>query len=337
MKVKAKLVLGAAALSAVTSLMVWTFAFQAGVTVIRERTQTLVDLLCRRVQDETAGLLEDMADQSRLWSRDQTITAATHAANDAQLTKRLDALLAGNLSCRSLVVLSRNGKLLAAARTKPSASNGGSDAYAWTDQLSTALQHNDSVKEALRGRLVAGPGLYPLPDTLSTTLALWQVATTITRNNQTVGVLLASYSWDSQLARRLTYLLAHLSQTSLSQAQINLLDNDRNIIASTHAQLVGQPFATRQGWLSFYPATILGTEQGRLVLAIPQAPLNQAIASLKLRTLIFALAGGFALLLGLYVLGHLLLSRRLHRLLDLSRTLLREIEISPADKPQSSW
>ena len=329
MKVKAKLVLGAAVLSAVTSLMVWTFAFQAGVTAIRERTENLVDLACRQVQNETAHLTEAMADQSQLWSRDQIVIAATAADKDAQLAQRLDALLAGNLSCRNLVVLSSSGKLLAASRAKRPDSNNGSNGHIWLKKLSDALENNDSAKQALEGRLVAGSGLYPVPDTISSPLALWQIATPVTHKNETVGVLLATYSWDSQLSSRLVQLLAHLEQTSLSQAQINLLDAEQTIIVSAHAQLVGERFVTRQGWLSFYPATTLKPEQGRMVLTTPQAPLNQTIASLKATTFVWALGGGLALLLGLYVLGDQLLSRRLGKLLDLSRSLLREIEGSP--------
>ncbi len=66
MRIKSKLALGTAVLSAVTSLMVWTFSFQAGVTAIAEQTEKLVDLACLQVQDETADVAEAQADQSRL-------------------------------------------------------------------------------------------------------------------------------------------------------------------------------------------------------------------------------------------------------------------------------
>lgn len=320
MKVKAKLVLGAALLSAVTSLMVWTFAFQAGVTTIQKRTANLVDFLGRCVQDETAHLTNAMADQARRWSQDQILIATTAANKNAQLTKRLNALSAGNLSCRSLVVLSPSSKLLAPSGTKHCNSNNNT----WLKKLKV----NNSVKKALEGRLVAGASLYPLPDTISNPSALWQIATPITHKNNTVGALLASYSWDSQLTSRLVQLLSNLERTSLNQAQIHFLDNKGTIISSTHAELIGQLFVTPQGWLSFNPATTLEPKQGQLVLTTPQEPLNQAIASLKAKTFTWALAGGLALLLGLYVLGHLLLSRRLHKLLDLSRSLLRTIDDS---------
>ena len=88
MKVKAKLVLGAAGLSAVTSLMGLAFAFQTGVTAIRERTEKLVGLACRQVQNETAHLTEAMARQRQLWRRATMSLEATRPARGGHTTCR---------------------------------------------------------------------------------------------------------------------------------------------------------------------------------------------------------------------------------------------------------
>ena len=335
MKIKSKLALAATALSTVTFLMVWTFAFQAGVTTIRERTQSLIDFTCRQVQHETADLIEEMADQSRLWSAEKTITAATASGKAVQLTKHLDAILAQNQSCKSLLVVARSGKLLAVNTPQPSDSEPLSKDRSSYESLAKDLKQSDAVKQALKGRFVPGPDLYRLPGKISSPLALWQIASPITSNGKTVGALLASYSWDAQFAQRMIPLLGHLEQAGLPQAQINILDPQGTIIASTHPELLGQPSASGREWTSFYPATILGSQQTRIALRVPQAPLNQVITSLKARSFVWALAGSFALLLGLYVLGHLLFGHRLDRLLGLSRQLLRTVEDSQPQPPPS--
>ena len=144
MKIRSKLALGTAVLSAVTSLMVWTFAFQAGVGAIAEQTEKLVDLACRHVQDETADAVEGIADQSQLWSSDQTIIAATAAGKAAELSQRLDALLVGSPSCRSVLVVDRDGELLACAAPGFSGSDSPAKGAPWSEQLSRALKENDS-------------------------------------------------------------------------------------------------------------------------------------------------------------------------------------------------
>ena len=350
MKLRCKLALGAAVLAMAVSVMVWTLAFRAGAGAVQQRTENLAVLACSQVQDRMAELLETTVDQSRLYSADESIVAATSPANAQRLAKRLNDLLAGNQTCQAMVVVDQSGKVLAAARAEHSESEPSSlpfntvgssqsnrrtaswsDEAEWSKTLSSALSGSPAIKEALEGQSLRGAALYPLPGKTNSTLAVWQTVSPIRRDGKVLGALLLSYDWDSQLAGSMHLLAEHLQHLGLHQAQLNLLDDQGTIIASSWSAQIGQRFITRPKWVNFYPPTILSPEQGRVVLTIPQAELTEATVGLWVKALILGSSSGLVLFVGLYLLAHLLVSRRLTSLMQISDRLLASVGNSSKD------
>ena len=317
MTLRYKLAFGAGALALIISLGVWVVSFHIAVGAMNQRTKGLIDLACTEVYETMARSARSMAAESDQLSQDKTLAGLVSKHDSRELSKRLQRMLVDVPNCRNIVVANRDGLVLSWVWNEPEATH--------STRAEAVNPDGPLLKKTFAGRPMQGADIYSLPKEFDTSSGFWQTADPIYHKGEVVGILLATYSWDSQVIRHVSRAVEHFEELSLSEPEVSLLDGRGTIAISSRPSRVGERFKPASGSSGVYPSGLVYPQSGRAAATISRDGLRSATVDLKLYTALLGAVCGLLSLAGFNWLIHLFIHQEFSGLGSLSRQLLAKI------------